>query len=320
MTCTAKHLFGSELIKLQKSPADTTNPCSAEHECSSFSWNCIHEISSEKWLFRLVIGLVLLTAVAGAAVALVRSADQRLFMLQGPSHSSAGRSDFRPVPPEQISPTTVAGSHRLGGIRIFPTTGGFDRDEIQRALDDYQEGGRLRGAQYHHSAIGQEPVFCGQNKAFFGKASRAWFTVWLGGVCHAQSAGSLDIYLNIVELDEGVYGGRSWSSTLFRSQCQRLDASPGSTAGRSTACPPSATNAALPEPDEFLQQRQRWILGRCGTWARPWVALIPIRPRSRSASNPAISSACSFFLGQDVFHDAARRWGLCHPGTWMISR
>jgi len=215
-----------------------------------------------KWLFRLVIALLLLTAML---VVPLRWFDPptSAFMLQ--DRLIHQRSvDFRPVPPEQIT-LQLSLAVIASEDQNFPNHWGFDRDEIQRALDDYQEGGRLRGASTITQQLAKN-LYLWPKQSLFRKGVEAWFTVWLE-VCLPKRR-ILNIYLNIVELDEGVYGAEAGALHYFDRNAS--DLTPAQAALLAAVLPaPKRYNAA--EPDEFLQQRQRWILGQMRNLGEAWV-------------------------------------------------
>jgi len=96
-----------------------------------------------KWLFRLVLGAVLLTSLLVLPLRWI-DPPTSAFML---GHRLAHQRpvEYRPVARERISPH-LALAVIASEDQNFPHHWGFDAAEIRRALDDYRENGRLRGA------------------------------------------------------------------------------------------------------------------------------------------------------------------------------
>jgi monofunctional biosynthetic peptidoglycan transglycosylase len=89
---------------------------------------------------------------------------------------------------------------------------GFDWDAINDAIDENEEGGRLRGA----STISQQTsknLFLWPGRTFIRKGIEAYITVWLEALWPKRRI--LETYLNIVEWGDGIYGAEEASRHYF---------------------------------------------------------------------------------------------------------
>ncbi len=215
-----------------------------------------------KWLLRLVIAVVVLTVVLVLPLRWI-DPPTTAFMLQ--DRLIHKRSiDFQPVASEQISPH-MALAVIASEDQNFPNHWGFDSNEIQRVLEDYQRGGRLRGASTITQQLAKN-LYLWPKQSLIRKGVEAWFTVWLE-VCLSKRR-ILDIYLNIVELDEGVYGAEAGARHYFNRSAS--DLMPAQAALLAAVLPaPKRYNAA--QPDSYLLQRQQWILAQMKNLGEAWV-------------------------------------------------
>ena len=89
---------------------------------------------------------------------------------------------------------------------------GFDWDEIEKAVETYESGGRLRGA----STISQQTaknLFLWPGRSFVRKGIEAYLAVILEVLWTKQRI--LEVYLNIVEWSDGIYGAEAAAHHYF---------------------------------------------------------------------------------------------------------
>jgi monofunctional biosynthetic peptidoglycan transglycosylase len=173
-------------------------------------------------IFALIsVGMVLIYRFVpppGTPLMLLRKLDSRY----------SGRVIKRWVPLRRISPNVMRAVIASEDGR-FCSHFGFDFKQIQQAIEDYEEGGDLRGA----STITQQTaknLFLWPGSDFVRKGFEAWFTVLLEVFWPKNRI--LEVYLNVVEWGNGIYGieaaarhyyGRS-ARTLSAVQASRLAA------------------------------------------------------------------------------------------------
>jgi monofunctional glycosyltransferase len=167
-----------------------------------------------------------------------------------------GEKDFhlrhRWVPWSQLSPY-VPLAMVAGEDQKFPYHHGFDFDSIQDAMDAADDGKRLRGA----STISQQTaknLFLWNGRSFVRKGLEAYFTVLIEITWPKQRI--LEVYMNIAELGDGVYGVGAASDAFFRAPPSRLG--PGE-AARLAAVLPNPRRLHADHPSAYVMSRASWI-------------------------------------------------------------
>lgn len=167
-----------------------------------------------------------------------------------------GEQDFRLrqhwVPWQQVSPW-VPLAMVAGEDQKFPYHHGFDFDSIHNAIDTADDGGRLRGA----STISQQTaknLFLWNGRSFVRKGLEAYFTVLIELTWPKQRI--LEVYMNIAELGNGVYGVGAASETYFHAPPARL--APAQ-AARLAAVLPSPRRLHADRPSAYVLRRAGWI-------------------------------------------------------------
>jgi monofunctional biosynthetic peptidoglycan transglycosylase len=156
------------------------------------------------------------------------------------------------VPWSQISPW-VPLAMVAGEDQKFPYHHGFDFDSIHSAIDQADDGGRLRGA----STISQQTaknLFLWNGRSFVRKGLEAYFTVLIELTWPKQRI--LEVYANIAELGDGVYGVGAASETFFHTSVARLSTSQ---AARLAAVLPSPRRLHADQPSAYVMRRAGWI-------------------------------------------------------------
>jgi len=141
-----------------------------------------------------------------------------------------------------------------GEDQKFPFHHGFDFDSIQDALDDADEGGRLRGA----STISQQTaknLFLWNGRSFVRKGLEAYFTVLIELTWPKRRI--LEVYMNIAELGDGIYGVDAASEAYFHVPPARLGPAQ---AARLAAVLPSPRRLHADRPSAYVQRRTQWIM------------------------------------------------------------
>ncbi len=156
------------------------------------------------------------------------------------------------VPWNQISPW-VPLAMVAGEDQKFPFHHGFDFDSIHSAIDQADDGGRLRGA----STISQQTaknLFLWNGRSFIRKGLEAYFTVLIELTWPKQRI--LEVYANIVELGNGIYGVGAASDAYFQMAPSRLGPSQ---AARLAAVLPSPRQLHADQPSAYVMRRASWI-------------------------------------------------------------
>lgn len=162
---------------------------------------------------------------------------------------------YRWVPFEDMSPH-LALAVVAAEDQKFPDHWGFDLGSIAQALEEYLQGGRMRGA----STISQQVVknlFLWPGRSFVRKGLEAWFTMLVEALWPKRRI--LELYLNIVELGDHVFGVEAASRRFFNKPASRLSREE---AALLAAVLPNPLRYRVEAPSAHVRQRQRWILGQ----------------------------------------------------------
>ncbi|MDR3272029.1 MAG: monofunctional biosynthetic peptidoglycan transglycosylase [Flavobacteriaceae bacterium] len=141
-----------------------------------------------------------------------------------------------------------------GEDQNFLSHHGFDFDQIQKAMEEQQDGRRVRGA----STISQQTaknVFLWGGKNFIRKGLEAYFTVLIELIWSKQRI--VEIYLNVAEFGDGIYGAEAAAHHYF-----------GKSAAGLTRAESATLAALLPNPrkygqninGKYVQKRKSWIM------------------------------------------------------------
>ncbi|WP_043527896.1 monofunctional biosynthetic peptidoglycan transglycosylase [Litchfieldella xinjiangensis] len=135
----------------------------------------------------------------------------------------------------------------------FPRHFGFDLTEMRRAWEASRDGGRLRGA----STISQQTaknLFLWSGRSWLRKGLEAWFTMLIELIWPKQRI--LEVYLNIVEWDSGVFGLETAAQHYFGVGAHQLTEVQAS---RLAAILPNPREWSASRPGPRTEQRSVWI-------------------------------------------------------------
>src|SRR3546814_106262 len=111
----------------------------------------------------------------------------------------------------------------------FPTHHGFDLDAIEQARRNNARGRKVRGASTISQQVAKN-LFLWSGRSWVRKGIEAWYTVLIEVLWPKQRI--LEVYANIAEFGDGVYGVQAAARTFFGrdadaltpAQCARLAA------------------------------------------------------------------------------------------------
>lgn len=133
---------------------------------------------------------------------------------------------------------------------------GIDMGAVQDALDDYEERGRLRGASTITMQVARN-LFLWPGGGFARKALEAPLALAMDATWPKRRI--MEVYLNIAEMGDGVFGVGAATQTYFGKPPDKLTVSE---AARLAAVLPNPVhwNAARPTP--YIERRTAIIRGR----------------------------------------------------------
>lgn len=135
----------------------------------------------------------------------------------------------------------------------FPSHHGFDFDAIQSALADADDGERLRGASTISQQVAKN-LFLWNGRSFVRKGLEAYFTVLIETLWPKRRI--LEVYLNIAEFGDGIYGVGAASERLFHVRPSQLSARQ---AALLAAVLPNPSRFRAEKPSPYVQRRAAWI-------------------------------------------------------------
>ena len=140
--------------------------------------------------------------------------------------------------------------------QAFAMHNGFDMKAIEKARKSNARGKRVRGG----STISQQTaknlfLWSGEGwTRILRKGVEAWYTVLIEALWPKQRI--LEVYANIAEFGDGVYGAQAAARTYFRKDASRLGASE---AARLAAVLPNPKRYNVSRPGPYVQRRTRAI-------------------------------------------------------------
>jgi monofunctional glycosyltransferase len=153
---------------------------------------------------------------------------------------------------EQISPQLALAVIASEDQR-FPDHNGFDFEQIQKAMDEAERGGRSRGASTITQQVAKN-LFLWNGRSYLRKGLEAWFTLLIETLWPKQRI--LEVYLNVAEFGRGIYGAEAAAQAFFRKPARNLNRAE---AARLAAILPSPRRYSAVNPGPYVQRRQREI-------------------------------------------------------------
>jgi len=135
----------------------------------------------------------------------------------------------------------------------FPGHHGFDFVAIQSALADADEGERLRGASTISQQVAKN-LFLWNGRSFVRKGLEAYFTVLIEALWPKRRI--LEVYLNIAEFGDGIYGVNAAASQFFRITPAQVDSRQ---AALLAAVLPNPVRYRVDKPGPYVLRRAAWI-------------------------------------------------------------
>ena len=212
------------------------------------------------WLWRLAWGLpllfVLVTVLQVLALRVIDPPTSAFMLDRQWQAFRAGEDDFalryRWVDWDALSPelpiALVAAEDQN-----FPTHAGFDLDAIDKALESNARGGRVRGASTISQQVAKN-LFLWDGRSWLRKGVEVWYTALIEALWPKQRI--LEVYANIAEFGDGIYGAEAAAQAFFGKSAQRLTAMESA---RLAAVLPSPKRYSVVAPGPYVQRRAAWI-------------------------------------------------------------
>lgn len=214
---------------------------------------------TRRWLRRLLwcaLGFVAITWFAVLVLRFVPPPTSAYMLERGIAARWHGERDFSLhyhwVPFDRIAPVAPL-AMVAGEDQTFPFNHGFDIASIRSAIDVAEAGGHLRGA----STLTQQTarnLFLWSGGGFFRKGLEAYFTVLIDLTWPKRRV--LEMYANIAELGDGIYGVEAAAQAFFHEPAVRLTTHQ---AALLAAVLPNPRGWHAERPSPYIQRRAAWI-------------------------------------------------------------
>ena len=135
----------------------------------------------------------------------------------------------------------------------FPQHHGFDLEAIDKALDSNAQGGRVRGGSTISQQVAKN-LYLWSGGGYFRKALEAWYTVLIELTWSKQRI--LEVYMNIAEFGDGVYGAEAAAQAFFNKPASALTAAESALLA---AVLPNPKQYSARNPGPYVQRRAAWI-------------------------------------------------------------
>jgi monofunctional biosynthetic peptidoglycan transglycosylase len=135
----------------------------------------------------------------------------------------------------------------------FAVHDGFDFKAIEKAREQNAKGRKLRGASTISQQVAKN-LFLWQGRNWVRKGLEVWYTVLIEALWPKERI--LEMYVNIAEFGDGVYGAQAAARHFWHVDAARL--TPAQSARLAAVLPaPRRWNAGKPGP--YVQRRADWI-------------------------------------------------------------
>jgi len=209
-------------------------------------------------LFALLIALFII--ISSASVLLLKWVHPRTSAFMVREHISAWwnetddfKLEYRWTDWDDISPYIKIAAITAEDQR-FPDHFGFDLTAIEEAIEESQQGERLRGASTITQQVAKN-LFLWPGRSFLRKGIEAYFTVLLEMFLSKERI--LEIYLNIAQFGKHIYGVGAACRIYF-------DVEPGEMNIMQSALLvtvlPNPVRYDLNDPSPYMIERRNWVI------------------------------------------------------------
>ncbi len=141
---------------------------------------------------------------------------------------------------------------------LFMQHHGFSVNDIEKAIKHNKKGKRIRGG----STISQQTaknVFLWPKRSYLRKGLEAYFTVLIELFWSKERI--MEVYLNVIEMGDGIYGVQAASQTYFNKDALQLTKSQSALIA---ACLPNPRKYSVSNPTSYIQRRKSKIVSLMG--------------------------------------------------------
>lgn len=140
--------------------------------------------------------------------------------------------------------------------QLFQEHWGFDFNSIEKAYENNQKKKRrtVRGASTISQQVAKN-VFLWPGRSWVRKGFEVYFTLLIEVLWDKQRI--LEVYLNVIEMGDGIYGAEAASQKYFKHSAKKLSKTQ---AALIAAILPNPIKYSALHPSAYIKERQQWIL------------------------------------------------------------
>lgn len=139
--------------------------------------------------------------------------------------------------------------------QLFVDHDGFDWKSIQKAMEyNKRKPNRIRGASTISQQVAKN-VFLWQGKSWIRKGLEVYFTFMIETFWGKQRI--LDVYLNTIEMGNGIFGIEEASKIYFGKSAKNLSRQE---AAMIAACLPNPRRYGVKPPSPYIISRSQWVM------------------------------------------------------------
>jgi len=160
---------------------------------------------------------------------------------------------------DYISSSNMSSNAKLAVIasedQLFPDHSGFDWKSIKKAMKyNEKKPGRIRGASTISQQVAKN-VFLWQGRSWVRKGLETYFTFMIETFWSKKRI--LEVYLNVIETGDGVFGIEAAAQEYFNKQAKNLTRQE---AAMIAACLPNPKRYKVKPPSSYINFRSRVIV------------------------------------------------------------
>lgn len=147
--------------------------------------------------------------------------------------------------------------------QLFYDHFGFDLTAIKKAIRNNEKGRRLKGG----STISQQTAknaFLLPHRNYFRKGLEAYFTLLIELLWSKERI--IEVYLNVIEFGNGIYGVEAASQQYFKKSASKLTRGE---AALLAAVLPNPIRYRVDKPSSYVIRRKNWIKRQMGRMSLP---------------------------------------------------
>lgn len=210
----------------------------------------------KKWATRIILGFFALTFVWVILLKFINPPITYLIVKRGIERKVEGKEwlirrswvDYEDIS-DHLKRAAIAGEDAN-----FMTHHGFDSKAIRKALEKNRSGSKLRGGSTISQQVAKN-IFLWPNRSWIRKGFETYFTFLIELFWSKKRI--LEVYLNMIEMGQGVFGAEAASHYYFNKSCSKLSKRE---AALIVAILPNPQRWGVKNPSSYINRRANSIL------------------------------------------------------------